>query len=548
MRPVRFQTLVSAIGFTLLLPAVAPVAGFQSPRDPARLPAASTDRIPADELAALVARDAVVIVDVREPELFRRGHLPKALPAPPERWRDVALALKSQPRTVVTYCSCPQEESSLRAATKFRDLGVLNVRALTGGYEGWAESGRPVVKPAPGPAIAPGPTPAPAANPSAPSAAAPAQDGGRDAWQRVPDIITALGIAAGSRVADVGAGDGYFTTRLAAAVGTEGRVYAVDVSKNALDRLGKRVSAAGLGNVELILGTTSDPHLPAGTLDAALIVNAYHEMREHQSMLAGIKRALKPGGRLVILESVAVTQRNIPRDAQESRHQLAAHYLQQDALQAGFQVARFEDPFTRPHTRAPEYLLVLTPIAATVDAPPEPAHDHAADETWRKPDEVVAALQLRSGMTVVDLGAGSGVFTRRFARAIGPTGRAIGLDVDPNAVAAMTKDAASAGLANYEARLVKPEDPAIPAASADVVFVSNAYHHLDDRVAYFTRLRPSLKPGGRLVIVDFAPGQMGDMVHPDRPQVERELHAAGYRLVRAHEFLPRQFFLEFVAR
>ena len=97
MRPVRFQTLVSAIGFTLLLPAVAPVAGFQSPRDPARIPAASTDRIPAAELAALVARDAVVIVDVREPELFRRGHLPKALLAPPERWRDVALELKSLP-------------------------------------------------------------------------------------------------------------------------------------------------------------------------------------------------------------------------------------------------------------------------------------------------------------------------------------------------------------------------------------------------------------------------------------------------------------------
>ena len=80
------------------------------------------------------------------------------------------------------------------------------------------------------------------------------------------------------------------------------------------------------------------------------------------------------------------------------------------------------------------------------------------------------------------------------------------------------------------------------------MFLSNTYHHVENRVAYFTRLRPALKPGGRLVIVDFAPGQMGAMEHPDRAQVERELTAAGFRLVRAHEFLSRQFFLEFAVR
>ena len=98
-------------------------------------------------------------------------------------------------------------------------------------------------------------------------------------------------------------------------------------------------------------------------------------------MLAAIKLALKPGGRLVILESVAVGQKDIPRAAQESRHQLAPHFLQQDAIEAGFAIARFEDSFTRPNTRSPEYLLVLTPIAPTVEAPPEPLHDHAARTT-----------------------------------------------------------------------------------------------------------------------------------------------------------------------
>jgi predicted methyltransferase len=184
----------------------------------------------------------------------------------------------------------------------------------------------------------------------------------RESWQRVPDVIAALGIAPGSRVADVGAGDGFFTTRLANAVGADGRVYAVDISKNALDRLSRRIADAGLTNVDAILSTPSDPRLPAGMLDAALIVNAYHEMREHQAMLAAIKAALKPGGRLVILESVMNGQRNLARDVQENRHQLAPHFVQQDALQAGFSIVRFDEAFTRAGTVSPEYLLVLTPI------------------------------------------------------------------------------------------------------------------------------------------------------------------------------------------
>ena len=194
----------------------------------------------------------MIVVDVREPELFRRGHLPGARLAPPELWRETALELKSVSTAIVTSCSCPAEESSLRAATRFRELGVANVRALTGGYEGWAESGRPVVKP----------------QATRTEVAQPAGgEGGRESWQRVPDIFSALGIVSGSKVADVGAGDGFFTTRLEKAVGTDGRVYAVDVSKNALDRLTRRVADAGLTNVDAILGTPADPRLPAATLD-----------------------------------------------------------------------------------------------------------------------------------------------------------------------------------------------------------------------------------------------------------------------------------------
>jgi ubiquinone/menaquinone biosynthesis C-methylase UbiE len=375
-------------------------------------------------------------------------------------------------------------------------------------------------------------------------------EGNRESWQRVPDVFAAMGVVAGSVVADVGAGDGFFTTRLAKAVGPTGRVYAVDISASVLERLKANAAGEQLTNVEAVLGAPNDPRLPAATLDAALIVNAYHEMREHQSMLLAIRRALKPSGRLVIVEGVIDGQRGVPRSSQENRHFLAPQYLQQDAIAAGFVIARVEDPFTRRMGTTAEYLVTLVPAPEpTAALDPGPAHS-AAENTWKKPDEVVAALRLQPGQVVVDLGAGSGDFTRRFAKAVGPSGRAIGLDIDPAAVARMQQDATTLNLANYEARLVAPADPGLAPASADVIFLSNTYHHIEDRIAYFSRLRSALKPGGRLVIVDFTTtgGGAGMPGHADAAQTEGELGRAGFRLARTHGFLERQFFLEFVVR
>ena len=114
----------------------------------------------------------------------------------------------------------------------------------------------------------------------------------------------------------------------------------------------------------------------------------------------------------------------------------------------------------------------------------------------------------------------------------------------------MRQDAATLNLVNYEARIVTPADPAIPPLSADVIFLSNTYHHIDDRVAYFSRLRTALKPGGRLVIIDFTTtgGGAGMPGHADAAQTEAELGQAGFRLAKTHSFLERQFFLEFVVR
>ncbi len=167
---------------------------------------------------------------------------------------------------------------------------------------------------------------------------------------------------------------------------------------------------------------------------------------------------------------------------------------------------------------------------------------------WQKPDEIIRALHLKAGQTVVDIGAGTGYFTRRFARAVGPSGQAIGLDVEPGMTAYMKADAAKLNLPNYRARTVKADDPQLAPHFADVVFFCNVLHHISNRVSYLRRLKPALKPGGRVAVIDFKPDS--PMGPPPTMRIARDqmiviFKIAGYRLVRDHNFLPYQYFVEF---
>lgn len=124
----------------------------------------------------------------------------------------------------------------------------------------------------------------------------------RDLWQRPDQIMDAMGIADASVVADIGAGSGWFTIRLARRVGPRGLVYAEDVQKEMINAISRRVGREGFNNVIPKLGTNNDPRLPAGSLDAALMVDAYHEVEDRVSMLSNIAKALKPQGRLGIID------------------------------------------------------------------------------------------------------------------------------------------------------------------------------------------------------------------------------------------------------
>jgi predicted methyltransferase len=167
-------------------------------------------------------------------------------------------------------------------------------------------------------------------------------------------------------------------------------------------------------------------------------------------------------------------------------------------------------------------------------------------DKWQKPDEVIKAMGVKAGQVIVDIGAGSGYFTRRFAAATAPTGKAIGIEIDSAMVRAMNADARRWNLSNYEARLVPTDDPMLAPRSVDVVFLCDAYHHINDRVAYFARVRQALKAGGRLVIVDYVKTQEQPDHSIVKEEVIDELRRAGYRLAREFDLLlPKQYFLEF---
>jgi SAM-dependent methyltransferase len=170
--------------------------------------------------------------------------------------------------------------------------------------------------------------------------------------------------------------------------------------------------------------------------------------------------------------------------------------------------------------------------------------DDPARDAWQKPDAVIRTLALAPSASVADIGAGTGYFSVRLARAL-PAGQVFAIDVEPSMVEYVRARAKREGLPNIDAVLASPDDPKIP-APVDLIIVVDTYHHLRDRTAYFRRLVPALKPAGRVAIVDFKPeSKMGPIEKLSPAQVIGELTGAGYKLVAEPDILPEQYFLIF---
>ncbi len=178
--------------------------------------------------------------------------------------------------------------------------------------------------------------------------------------------------------------------------------------------------------------------------------------------------------------------------------------------------------------------------------------DRPERDEYQQPAKVIEALGVEPGMAIADLGSGSGYFTRRFVQALAGDGTIYAIDVEQEMldyVQASLKEQAGASVVKL--RLAKPDDPGLPPASVDLVFVCNVFHHLENRPAYFEKLKQALRPAGRIAIIDFYHDhRSGDVGFPRRHLVPREtvlseLTQAGFHLLNEHDFLKRQYFLEF---
>jgi ubiquinone/menaquinone biosynthesis C-methylase UbiE len=164
--------------------------------------------------------------------------------------------------------------------------------------------------------------------------------------------------------------------------------------------------------------------------------------------------------------------------------------------------------------------------------------------TWQKPDEVVAALGLRPGDVACDVGVGPGHFALRMARAVGPAGRVHAVDVDPRMIALLERRAREERISNVRPLLV-PDGVPLPPEPCDVVLLVNVFHHLADGPGTLRALGTRLRPGGRIVNVDFHQGELPVGPPPDQ-KVSREeflgaARRAGLSVEREETLLPHQY-------
>lgn len=162
----------------------------------------------------------------------------------------------------------------------------------------------------------------------------------RDSWMNVTKIFELVEIEEGDLVADVGCHEGYLSFHLSKRVGEKGKVFAVDVEEYRLDNLKEYMQERKVDNIEVILGDYDNPKLPNGSLDVVIVMDTYHEIDDYMEVLGHIKKALKPNGRILILEKLKEDKRGKSREEQARGHTLSSKYVKQELKEAGFSITK----------------------------------------------------------------------------------------------------------------------------------------------------------------------------------------------------------------
>ncbi|MGB5359230.1 MAG: class I SAM-dependent methyltransferase [Eudoraea sp.] len=164
----------------------------------------------------------------------------------------------------------------------------------------------------------------------------------RDKWMKVAEIFKIANIQVGNKVADIGCHQGYMSIRLSYFIGETGKVYSVDVREDRLNKLNDIASERDIKNIQTILGDYDDPKLEENSIDVVLIIDAYHEMNDYKQILFHVKKALKPDGRILILEKLKQQMIGKSRQEQTQGHTIAPKYVKNELKEAGFEVIAIE--------------------------------------------------------------------------------------------------------------------------------------------------------------------------------------------------------------
>jgi arsenite methyltransferase len=170
----------------------------------------------------------------------------------------------------------------------------------------------------------------------------------------------------------------------------------------------------------------------------------------------------------------------------------------------------------------------------------------------QKPNEVIAALAVKNGETIADIGAGPGYFAFRFARSVGNNGRVYAVDINPDMILYMNRHIRDLKLNNVITVLSAPDDPLLQDNSINRIFICDTWHHIDNKAKYLGLMKRALKPGGQVIIVDYKKGQLSSGPPPEmriaKRDVVKQFESGGFKLSREFNFLPYQYFLVFSPR
>ena len=162
-----------------------------------------------------------------------------------------------------------------------------------------------------------------------------------------------------------------------------------------------------------------------------------------------------------------------------------------------------------------------------------------------KPDEILRVLAIKPGMHLADLGAGGGYFTLRFAQAVGGGGKVYAVDINAELLEMVKSSVSKAGLKNVEYVLAAEKDSMLPERSVDLVFARNVFHHLPDQEEYFRNIKPKLRSGGKIAIIEYKKGAYYSGHETPEEVVIDIMRKAGFRLVKRYDFLEKQSFTVF---